>query len=67
MNMIFNRSIWNMKYMKYSKDHIPFLDIFVKKDENDILTDLYHQSIGTQRCLLFIPSHRNHGKENIQF
>lgn len=56
-----------MKYMKYSKDHIPFLDIFVKKDENDILTDLYHQSIGTQRCLLFIPSHRNHDKENIQF
>ena len=32
--------------MKYSKDQIPLLEILIKKDENDILMDLYHQSIG---------------------
>ena len=37
--------------MESSKDQIPFLDILIKRIENDIWMDLYHKHIDTQRCL----------------
>ena len=34
--------------MEYSKSKIPFLDIFIKRDKNDILMDLYHKPTDTE-------------------
>ena len=53
--------------MEYSKDQIPFLDIFTKRNENSIWIEIYHKPTDTQRCLLFKSSHPNHCKRNIPF
>ena len=52
---------------EYSKDQIPFLDILIKTNENDIWMHLYHKPTDTQRCLPFTSSQSNHCKRNIPF
>ena len=53
--------------MEYSKEQIPFLDIFIKRNENGIWRDLYHKPTDTQRCLPFTSSHPKHCKQNSPF
>ena len=48
--------------MEYSKDQIQFLDILIKRNENDIWMDVYHKPTDTQRYLPFASSHPNHCK-----
>ena len=49
--------------MEYSKDKVPFLDILIKRNKNDIWMDLYHKPTDTQRCLPFTSSHPNYSKQ----
>ena len=53
--------------MEYSKHQIPFLDILIKRNRNDISMNLFHNPTGTQRCLCFTSSHPNHCKRNNPF
>ena len=53
--------------MEYSKDQIPFLDVLIKSNKNNIWMDLYHKPRDTQRCLPFTSSHLNYCKRNIPF
>ena len=48
--------------MEYSRDQIQFLDILIKRNENDIWMDVYHKPTDTQRYLPFTSSHPNHCK-----
>ena len=51
--------------IEYSKNQIPFLDIFIKRNKNSIWMDLYHKPTDTKRCLPFTSNQPNHCKRNI--
>ena len=51
----------------YSKDQITFLEIFTKRNENEIWIIHYHKQTDTQRCLPFTSRHPNYCKRNILF
>ena len=53
--------------MEYSKDAIPFLDILIKRNNDNIWMDIYYKPIDTHRCLPFSSNHPNHYKKNIPF
>ena len=53
--------------MEYSKDAIPFLDILIKRNNNNIWMDIYYKPTDTHRCLPFSSNHPNHCKKNIPF
>ena len=53
--------------MEYSKDLIPFVDILIKRNNNEIWMDIYYKPIGTHRCLPFSSNHPKHWKKDIPF
>ena len=53
--------------MEYSKDAIPFLDILIKRNNDNIWMDIYYKLTDTHRCLPFSSNHLNHCKKNILF
>ena len=53
--------------MEYSKDAIPFLDILIKRNNDNIWMDIYYKLIDTHRCLHCSSNHPNHCKKNIPF
>ena len=53
--------------MEYSKDDIPFLDILIKRNNENIWMDIFYKQTDTHRCLLFSSKHPNHCKKNIPF
>ena len=53
--------------MEYSKDAIPFLDILIKCNNDNIWMDIYYKPTDTHRCLPFSSNHPNHCKKNIPF
>ena len=53
--------------MEYSKDAIPFLDILIKRNNDNIWMDIYYKPTDTHRCLPFSSNHPNHCKKNIPF
>ena len=53
--------------MEYSKDAIPFLDILIKRDKDNIWMDIYYKPTDSHRCLPFSSNHPNHCKKNIPF
>ena len=53
--------------MKYSKDAIPFLNILIKRNNDNIWMDIYYKPTDTHRCLPFSSNHPNHCKKNIPF
>ena len=53
--------------MEYSKDAIPFLDILIKRNNDNIWMDIYYKPTDTHRCLPFSSNHPNHCKKNIAF
>ena len=53
--------------MEYSNDAIPFLDILIKCNNDDIWMDIYYKPTDTYRCLPFSSNHPNHCKKNIPF
>ena len=61
-------SIWNSMNssiqftMGYCKVAIPFLDILIKCNNNEIWMDIYYKLADTHRCLLFSSLHQNTAK-----
>ena len=53
--------------MEYSNDAIPFLDVLIKRNKDDIWMDIYYKPTDTYRCLPFSSNHPNHCKNNIPF
>ena len=53
--------------MEYSKDLIPFLDILIKRNNDEIWMDIYYKPIGTHRCLPFSSNHPKHWKKDVPF
>ena len=53
--------------MEYSKDAIPFLIIFIKRNNDKIWIDIYYKPTDTHMCLPFSSNHPNHCKNNIFF
>ena len=53
--------------MEYSKDAIPFLDILIKRNNDNIWMDIYYKRTHTHTCLPFSSNHPNHSKKNIPF
>ena len=53
--------------MEYSKDAIPFLDILIKRNNDNIWMDIYYKPNDTHRCLPFSSNHPNYCKKNIPF
>ena len=58
-------------YIKFTKEtsdkEPPFLDIFIKRNNDKIWMAIYFKPKDTRWCLLFSSSHSNHCKRNIQF
>ena len=52
---------------EYSKDAIPFLDILIKRNNDEIWMDIYYKPIDTHKCLPFSSNHPKHWKKNIPF
>ena len=53
--------------MEYSKDAIPFLDILIKRNNDNIWMDIYYKPTDTHRWLPFSFNHPDHCKNNIPF
>ena len=53
--------------MEFSKDAIPFLDTFIKRNNDKIWMDIYYKPTDTHRCLPFSSNHPKHCKNNIPF
>ena len=53
--------------MEYSEDAIPFLDVFIKRNNGKIWMDIYYKPTDAHRCLSFPSNHPNHCKKNIPF
>ena len=53
--------------MEYSKDAIPFLDILIKRNNDNIRMDICYKPTDTHRCPPFSSNHPNHCKKNIPF
>ena len=53
--------------LEYSKDGIPFLDILIKCNNDNIWMDIYYKPTNTHRCLRFSSNYPNHCKKNILF
>ena len=51
--------------MKYSKYAIPFLDILIKLNNDQIWMDIYYKPTDTDRCLPFSSNHPKHCKKSI--
>ena len=46
---------------------IPFLDILIKRNNDEVWMDIYHKPTDTRRCVPFSSNHPNHCKRNIPF
>lgn len=58
----------NIQYtISLSDKSMPFLDILVIKDGENIITDIYHKPTDTKQYLNFHSCHPRHTKENIPF
>ena len=58
----------NIQYtVSSSPTAVPFLDIFVKKDNTHIITDIFHKPTDTKQYLNFYSCHPRHTKLNIPF
>ena len=53
--------------MEFSDKEIPFLDIFIQRDNSGIWIDMYHKPTDTQRRLYYSTSHPKHCLKNILF
>ena len=53
--------------MEYSKDAIPFLDILIKRNNENIWMDIYYKPTDTHKCLPFSSNQPNNWKNNIPF
>ena len=53
--------------MEYIKDAIPFLDILIKRNNDNIWINIYYKPTDTHRCLPFSSNHPNHCKKSIPF
>ncbi|XP_060085696.1 uncharacterized protein LOC132565106 [Ylistrum balloti] len=53
--------------MEKSKIRLPFLDILLFKDNEELCTDIYYKSTDTHQYLNFLSSHLRHTRENIPF
>jgi hypothetical protein len=58
----------NIKFtMEHSESEIPFLDILVKRCENEIITDIYYKDTDTKQYLHFGSCHPRATKTNIPY
>ena len=53
--------------MNYSKNSVSFLDVRVIKQQNNIITDIYHKPTDTKNYLLFSSHHPRHIKINLPY
>ena len=53
--------------METSDKELPFLDIFIKRNDDKVRMDIYFKQTDNRRCLPFSSSHSNLCKENILF
>lgn len=53
--------------METDEKQLPFLDILIKNDNNNIITDLYSKETDTHQYLNFRSCHPSHTKRNIPF
>ena len=53
--------------MQISDKELLFLDILIKTDDHKIWMDIYFKPTDTCWCLLFMTSHPNHCKKNINY
>ena len=65
---ILNKLDSNIKFtMEESTDKIPFLDVLVKKQDTELMTDIYYKLTDTHQYLHFNLCHPNHTKRAIPY